>query len=71
MVWLEEFLLLAGQIFLIICIESIIEIMVANKKQTYLLKPIELASYIACLFLVIRFTQLFMKEIISAVLQIF
>lgn len=63
---MQGFLTLAGQFFIILCIQSILEVMVFSRRQNHLLKPISLGCYIASLLLVLRFMQQYLGEILQA-----
>ena len=52
---MEGFLVLAGQLFLIVCIQSVLEVAAAVRFQNHLQKVISLAAYLAALVLVLRF----------------
>lgn len=54
---MEGFLVLAGQIFLIVCIQSVLEVAAADRFQNHLQKVISLAAYLAALLLVLRFME--------------
>ncbi|WP_304508815.1 hypothetical protein [Anaerotignum sp.] len=63
---MQGFLTLAGQFFIILCIQSILEVMAFSRRQNHLLKPISLGCYIASLLLVLRFMQQYLGEILQA-----
>lgn len=52
---MDAFMKLAGQLFLIICIQSVLDAMVSSWRQNHFQKVISLACYIASLLLVINF----------------
>lgn len=54
---MEGFLVLAGQLFLIVCIQSVLEVAAADRFQNHLQKIISLAAYLAALLLVLRFME--------------
>lgn len=54
---MEGFLVLAGQLFLIVCIQSVLEVAAADRFQNHLQKVISLAAYLAALLLVLRFME--------------
>ncbi len=60
---MQAFLTLAGQFFIILCIQSILEVMAYSRRQNHLLKPISLGCYIASLLLVLHFMQQYMGDI--------
>ncbi|MFV0315310.1 MAG: hypothetical protein ACK5I7_09475 [Anaerotignum sp.] len=63
---MQAFLNLAGQLFIILCIQSILDIMSSSRKQMHLQKPIALGCYIASLLVVIRFMQEYLGDIMQA-----
>ena len=52
---MDGFLVLAGQLFLIVCIQSVLEVAAVDRFQNHLQKVISLAAYLAALVLVLRF----------------
>ncbi|MDD4843616.1 MAG: hypothetical protein PHU31_04710 [Anaerotignum sp.] len=64
---MQGFLILAGQFFIILCIQSILEVMASSRRQYHLQKPIALGCYIASLLLVLRFMQQYLGEILYAI----
>lgn len=64
---MQAFLTLAGQFFIIICIQSILEVMAYSRRQSHLLKPISLGCYIASLVLVLQFMQQYIGDIMRAI----
>lgn len=52
---MEQFLTLAGQLFVIICIQSVLEVMTSARRQNHLYKVIFLACYVSSLLLVLNF----------------
>lgn len=68
---MQGFLTLAGQFFIILCIQSILEVMAFSRRQNHLLKPISLGCYIASLFLVLRFMQQYLGDILQALSHLY
>lgn len=64
---MQAFLTLAGQFFIIICIQSILEVMAYSRRQSHLLKTISLGCYIASLVLVLQFMQQYIGDIMRAI----
>ena len=54
---MDGFLTLAGQLFLILCIQSVLEAMAAKWQNNFIHKPIELGCYLASLVAVLRFME--------------
>lgn len=52
---MEQFLTVIGEIFLIICIQSIFDVLVSEKKQPYMKKVVSLACYIGSMIIVLNF----------------
>lgn len=68
---MQAFLTLAGQLFIILCIQSILEVMSSSRRQMHLQKPIGLGCYIASLLLVLRFMQQYLGDILQALSSIY
>lgn len=69
---MDGFLTLAGQLFLILCIQSVLEAMAAARWQNQMLqKPIEFACYLASLLLVLRFMQSYFSGIFCSIVKFF
>lgn len=64
---MQGFLTLAGQFFIILCIQSILEVMASSRRQNHLMKPIALGCYIASLFLVLHFMKEYLSDILQAI----
>ena len=60
---MDGFLTLAGQLFLILCIQWILEAMVTKWQNNYMMKPIELGCYLASLAAVLRFMETYLFDI--------
>lgn len=52
---MEQFLTLAGQLFVIVCVQSVLEVMTSSRRQNHLYKVIFLACYVSSLLLVLNF----------------
>ncbi len=63
---MQAFLTLAGEFFIILCIQSILEVMAFSRRQNHLLKPISLGCYFASLLLVLHFMQQYFGDILRA-----
>jgi len=63
---MQAFLTLAGEFFIILCIQSILEVMASSRRQNHLLKPISLGCYVASLLLVLHFMQQYFGDILRA-----
>lgn len=59
---MEGFLTLAGQLFLILCVQSVLEVMVAKWQNNFMMKPIELGCYLASLLAVLRFMETYLFD---------
>ncbi|MGN0135303.1 hypothetical protein [Anaerotignum sp.] len=69
---MDGFLALAGQLFLILCIQSVLEAMAAAKWQNnFMQKPIELGCYLASLAAVLRFMQSYLFGILRSFAHFF
>lgn len=68
---MEAFLHLAGELFLILCIQSILENMTASRRQSNLQKTISFGCYIASLILVLRFTETHLFRLLRSFLRFF
>jgi len=69
---MDGFLVLAGQLFLILCIQSVLEAMAATRWQnSFLQKPIELGCYLASLAVVLRFMQTYVFSILRSFSKFF
>jgi hypothetical protein len=65
---MEGFSILAGQLFLILCVQSAM----ASKWQSgFMQKPIELGCYIASLAVVLRFMETYLLDILRALTHFF
>lgn len=68
---MDGFLTLAGQLFLILCIQWVLEAMVTKWQNSYMLKPIELGCYVASLAAVVRFMETYLSDIFRSVSKFF
>lgn len=68
---MDGFLTLAGQLFIILCIQSILEVMASSRRQNHLLKTITLGCYLASLLVVLHFMQQYLGEILRALSNIY
>lgn len=69
---MDGFLVLAGQLFLILCIQSVLEAMASAKWQNnFIQKPIELGCYLASLAVVLRFMQTYVFSILRSFSKFF
>ncbi len=59
------FLGLAGQLFLILSIQSVLEVLAARRQNDPMLKPIELGGYVASLAVVLRFMEGYVSDILG------
>lgn len=67
-----EFLTVLGEIFIIICLQSILEVFASAKRQTYMQKMISVLCYLGALYLVIQFAyQYLVRELLSMVRNLF
>ena len=62
---MEGFLVLAGQLFLIVGIQSVLEVAAADRFQNHLQKVISLAAYLAALVLVLRFMDGYLLDMLQ------
>ncbi len=69
---MDGFLALAGQLFLILCIQSVLEAMASARWQNnFIQKPIELGCYLASLLVVLRFMQNYLFGILRSFSKFF
>ena len=68
---MDGFLTLAGQLFLILCIQSVLEVMVSRRRNDSLLRPIELGCYLASLAVVLRFLEGYVFGILRSISALF
>ncbi len=68
---MDGFLTLAGQLFLILCIQSVLEAMVTKWQNSFMLKPIELGCYLASLAAVLRFMEIYLFDILRSLSKFF
>ncbi|MBQ7759335.1 hypothetical protein [Anaerotignum sp.] len=68
---MDGFLALAGQLFVILCIQSILEAMSAKWQNNFMQKPIELGCYLASLVAVLRFMQTYLFSILRSFSKFF
>lgn len=68
---MDGFLALTGELFLILCIQSVLEAMAARKQNGYMQKPIELGCYLASLVAVLRFMERYLFDILHTILYFF
>ena len=68
---MDGFLTLAGQLFLILCIQSVLEAMVTKWQNNYMLKPIELGCYLASLVAVLRFMENYLFDVLKTISKFF
>ena len=68
---MDGFLALAGQLFLIICIQWVLEAMVIKWQNNFMLKPIELGCYLASLLAVLRFMETYFFGILKNISKFF
>ncbi|WP_352399784.1 hypothetical protein [Anaerotignum sp.] len=68
---MQEFLTLAGQLFIILCIQSILEVMASSRRQNHLQKPIALGCYLASMLLVLHFMQEYLGDILQTLSHIY
>lgn len=68
---MDGFLTLAGQLFLILCIQSVLEAMAAKWQNNYMQKPIELGCYLASLVAVLRFMEAYLFDILRSISNFF
>ena len=68
---MDGFLMLAGQLFLILCIQSVLEAMVTKWQNNFMLKPIELGCYLASLAAVLRFMETYLMDILRSITKFF
>ena len=68
---MEGFLALAGQLFLILCIQWILEAMASRWQNNVMLRPIELGCYLASLLAVLRFMENYIFGILKNISKFF
>ena len=68
---MDGFLALAGQLFLILCIQMILEAMASRWQNGFMLKPIELGCYLASLLAVLRFMETYFFSILKNISKFF
>lgn len=65
------FLTLAGQLMVILCVQSVLEAMAAAKRQNQMQKTIALGCYLASLVLVLRFMEQYLFDILRTLYAVF
>lgn len=65
------FLTLAGQLLVILCIQSVLEAMTAAKRQSQMQRTISLGCYLASLVLVLRFMEQYLFDILRTLSSAF
>lgn len=68
---MDGFLTLAGQLFLILCIQSVLEAMAMKWQNHFMQKPIELGCYLASLVAVLRFMERYLFDILRSISSFF
>ena len=68
---MEGFSVLAGQLFLILCVQSVLEAMASKWQSGFMQNPIELGCYIASLAVVLRFMETYLLDILRALTHFF
>lgn len=69
---MEQFLVMIGQLFLITCIQSILEVYTADKKSIHMNRIITIACYLGSLYIVMQFTfQHLIRELSSFFVRMF
>lgn len=68
---MAPFFTLAGQLLVIICIQSVLEAMLPAKRQAMLQKTVSLGCYLASLVLVLRFMEQYLFAILRALYAVF
>ena len=68
---MDGFLTLAGQLFLILCIQSVLEAMAMKWQNHFMQKPIELGFYLASLVAVLRFMEKYLFDILRSISSFF
>ena len=68
---MDGFLTLAGQLFLILCVQMILEAMAARWQNSFMLKHIELGCYLASLLVVLRFMETYLFGILKNISKFF
>lgn len=64
---MDAFLTLAGEQFLILCMQSALETMLSKRQNPALQKSIELGCYLASLLLVLRFMEEYIFDIFRSI----
>ena len=54
-IYMNEFMMLIGQIFVIACLQNISEVFIEGGSKTYLLKVLNVACYVGAFYLVLQF----------------
>ena len=68
---MDGFLTLAGQLFLILCIQLVLEAMAMKWQNHFMQKPIELGCYLASLVAVLRFMEKYLFDILRSISSFF
>lgn len=68
---MDAFLILAGQLFLILCIQSVLEVLVSRWQNNFMQKPIDLGCYLACMWVVLRFMESYLFGMFRAISSFF
>ena len=65
---MNEFLTVIGQIFLIACIQSVIEVFIDTDKRPYMSKIANFACYVGALYILLQFMfEFLLAELFSIV----
>lgn len=63
---MQEALVLVGEIFLIICIQTVFEVFVDTEKKSNASRIMNIACFIGCVYILIQFVfQYFVNEIVN------
>lgn len=68
---MDAFLALAGQLFLILCIQSVLEALASRWQNNFMQKPIDFGCYLACMLAVLRFMESYVFGIFRTISHFF
>ena len=66
---MREFMVLMGQLFLIVCIQSIMEAFAGGKKNSFTQRILSIACYLGSFYIILQFTFDHLLRDISRLLQ--
>ena len=68
---MNDFIILIGELFLIICIESVIEIFISDRRNRYMQKLLSIACYCGGLYIVLKFAFNYLFKEIYTIIRLY